>query len=815
MKKFFIYVSMLAVTMLSAASCGQFEMPGPELIYSDEIVFASLDPIFEVNNVTKATPVTISDLESNGFLVDCVTGAEGSDTEVWSNVSFTKNGSYWGAGKFWPEDEVSYRFYGVYPDTYTMTPTAGGPTISASNEHDIVCAYAPSPTYKTVTNLSFDHIFAKLGTVSVTAAYPYTISDMSIMITPKVGGTYNIYTGAGQTDGTGWSSVLSGLPVDIGTAPFSESLSVTNVNLYLVPGGYSITFSWTATNGEYVESFSEIFVGADLVGGKVNNITATLGGRGTEVKMLVSMTDMPNRSVALGLVPRDNLPTFGGLWIAPSNCLYEDGKFKIKYSDWNHGDKSIPSGEGAYYFYWDLDPTSSASNASLVESMYNISYKGFNDWRQPTQNEFRRLFTTTTTGTYGRNGSTVNGSANKHYSFVRVTDNTFDGVSNFIGMLIYPDDCTITAAEITSYDTSTLNDNVSSSTIDSCVEQGCAFLPAAGRSDNSVVTGVGSTLQYTVRDGKTSGSGNGRFYAYLNNGSISGISIQTDYILYTYSTFRAVRKPFSQKVIGRFTVDNSGKVVGFSQGNLQCQVTSGPTSSYNYASTYWKFADHQWDYIGNTDSGNSFTIGKYVDLFGWVGGNVSTYGLCSNTSVNTTYYGSYNYLNRDWGANPDLIRNIGFDDDWFTLSNAEMVYLLFSRASGTTVNGTPDARYTLARIRTDISTVFGLILIPDNFNGITPDGVSWGTINSASSSYTTCTAAGWEALESAGCVFLPAAGTRSGTSVGAVGTYGYYWTSYSDSNSTAYKMYFTTSSVYGNSTSERRNGYSVRLVKIL
>ena len=147
MKKLFTYVSLLAVLVLSAASCGQFEMPGPELVYSDEIVFASPEPIFGVNTITKATPVTISDLNSNGFLVDCVTGAEGSDSPVWSNILFTKSGSYWKGDMFWPESEVSYRFYGVYPGTYTMTPAAGGPTIAASNAHDIVCAYASSPTY--------------------------------------------------------------------------------------------------------------------------------------------------------------------------------------------------------------------------------------------------------------------------------------------------------------------------------------------------------------------------------------------------------------------------------------------------------------------------------------------------------------------------------------------------------------------------------------------------------------------------------------------------------------------------------------------
>ena len=66
----------------------------------------------------------------------------------------------------------------------------------------------------------------------------------------------------------------------------------------------------------------------------------------------------------------------------------------------------------------------------------------------------------------------------------------------------------------------------------------------------------------------------------------------------------------------------------------------------------------------------------------------------------------------------------------------------------------------------------------------------------------------------AGAVFLPAAGLRNGMSVSNVGSIGYYWSSTPNGTSSAYRLYFISSSVspYSNN---RKYGYSVRLVQDL
>lgn len=227
-----------------------------------------------------------------------MTGAAGSDSAVWSNIAFSKNGTYWKGGKYWPTSNPSYRFYAVYPKTYTMTAAAGGATIAATNENDIVCAYASSSTYKTANTLTFNHIFARLGSVTVNQGSPYSISSITISITPKTGGTYNLYTGAGNTDGTGWSSLTDGSATTIASKTGSNSNDI-----YLVPGTYTLTASWKATNSPYTKTFTGKTVDVALVAGKTNNITCTLTGDGTELQLGVSLTAWSANAVAAGTFP--------------------------------------------------------------------------------------------------------------------------------------------------------------------------------------------------------------------------------------------------------------------------------------------------------------------------------------------------------------------------------------------------------------------------------------------------------------------------------------------------------------------------------
>ena len=261
-----------------------------------------------------------------------------------------------------------------------------------------------------------------------------------------------------------------------------------------------------------------------------------------------------------------------------------------------------------------------------------------------------------------------------------------------------------------------------------------------------------------------------------------------------------------------FTVD-AGKTVKFSKGNLQ--------ATYDGSSWIWGFAEHQWDYIGNA-AGNTSINGNgtvsangTVDLFGWVGASstwtgAAQYGISNSTATNNVDgYGNVagEAQKVGWGA------TVG--TGWRTLTRPEWLYLLSTRETGITVNTTNHARYTLAIINTDGTAVKGLIIFPDSYVGGSPSpaGVTWGTINAVSTFDTMCTSAGWTALEAAGCVFLPAAGYRTASTVTDAGDGGGYWSSSSSSTTSAIGPYFQSNWMSIQFICSRKYGYSVRLVR--
>ena len=252
---------------------------------------------------------------------------------------------------------------------------------------------------------------------------------------------------------------------------------------------------------------------------------------------------------------------------------------------------------------------------------------------------------------------------------------------------------------------------------------------------------------------------------------------------------------------GKFSVSDT-KQVQFSQGNLQAVVGGGYAPNYYYASS-WKFAEHQWDYLGYTGNNNHFGSGYSVDLFGWVGSNADNntfgYGLCTLTDDND-YGKPSNVLKSDWGTlaitNGGNTPNFG----WRTLTKDEWVYLFNTR---TTTSGIRYAKAT-------VNNVKGVILLPDDWNASYHALVS---ANTADANFTSnpITAAEWTSdFEAHGAVFLPAAGRRD---VSYVNSSGHYWSSTSDRINYAYQVFFDNSDLQPASNSGRHNGCSVRLVK--
>ena len=247
---------------------------------------------------------------------------------------------------------------------------------------------------------------------------------------------------------------------------------------------------------------------------------------------------------------------------------------------------------------------------------------------------------------------------------------------------------------------------------------------------------------------------------------------------------------------GLFSV-SATQQVHFSQGNLQYQASTNT----------WRFAEHQYDYVGTQTSdgygyygGNvsgsdnryiSSTYGGWIDLFGW--------GTGSNPTLSSTSYMDYGTF-VDWGINP--ISNGGNTvNQWRTLTIAEWNYLLNTRTDASSKRGTGN-----------INGVGGLIILPDSWT--LPLGCSFTsgftTYDWAHNSYTL---AQWAQMEAAGAVFLPAAGYRYGTNDNYVGNLGNYWSSTPFNESSAYYMYFYSNDLNVIFSNFRGYGFSVRPVQ--
>ena len=228
---------------------------------------------------------------------------------------------------------------------------------------------------------------------------------------------------------------------------------------------------------------------------------------------------------------------------------------------------------------------------------------------------------------------------------------------------------------------------------------------------------------------------------------------------------------------GQFTVSAGGDQVYFSKGNLK------------YNGSAWSFFDNQYDYLATHDGTN-------WDKFGW-STSVTTYGMNTSTSI-STYSGDF----VDWGAT--------MGDGWRTLTKDEWAYL-FNTRSASTVGGTENARYAKAKV----NDVPGIILFPDTYthpDGVTaPVGVN--ATGNAGWNGNNYDATAWGKMEAAGCVFLPAAGNRTVSSVSDAGSYGYYWSSTPKENTEAYYVYFSSGSLNSELYDYRAYGYSVRLVR--
>ena len=238
--------------------------------------------------------------------------------------------------------------------------------------------------------------------------------------------------------------------------------------------------------------------------------------------------------------------------------------------------------------------------------------------------------------------------------------------------------------------------------------------------------------------------------------------------------------------IGVFSVSGDKKV-SFSQGNLQ----------YLPAANIWKFADTQYEYLGNANKYLKPTFRNWVDLFGWSANNTTApFGVSTSTNV-ADYAGDF----VDWGTNAICGDAAG---TWRTMSADEWEFLLEKRKNASNL-------YGVAKVAGEN----GLIILPDDWK--VPEGIIFKAgLHSSQvndfSVYQSFTADEWKVMEEAGAVFLHASGYRDGATVEKCNTSGYYWSNTTSNGDDAYRMYFYSYFLGPKDVHSKYRGRSVRLV---
>ena len=261
------------------------------------------------------------------------------------------------------------------------------------------------------------------------------------------------------------------------------------------------------------------------------------------------------------------------------------------------------------------------------------------------------------------------------------------------------------------------------------------------------------------------------------------------------------------------------RYVSFSQGNLQ----------YMPSDSKWRFAEHQYDFIGQ---GNKYAAADYsdwLDLFGW--GTSGYHNPTDLTNTVTQPYAINNELvdaeyndkgygpsvnmagqdlagqasNYDWGIRNAISNGGGAAGMWRTLTEDEWYHLLYFR---------PQAIYkrSLATVYgiSGSEKAYGVVLLPESW--YLPDNCTFTPGTEQGYATNVYSNVQWQTMQGAGAIFLPAAGNRFTNVPSGIDEFGYYWSSTHYDAEQAYLVVVTSSAMLVQ-PEPRHIGRSVRLVQ--
>ncbi len=309
-------------------------------------------------------------------------------------------------------------------------------------------------------------------------------------------------------------------------------------------------------------------------------------------------------------------------------------------------------------------------------------------------------------------------------------------------------------------------------------------------------------------------------YNYVYRWSIDESKMKNDTLIYTAVCDSFLTKKNGVIRAAAYKISETDSVY-FSQGNLQFNAAQGSHATADgTAQGTWRFAENQYDVVGDGNANIAEGYDGWIDLFGWGtsgwNGGAKAYQPWTTAPTWTDYSpgGSVSnnltgdYANADWGVYNAISNGGNEPNQWRTLTNAEWIYLFQNN------------KWTLGYIKDGSNSYLCFMLIPESFTapeGITVEVIGTADLTSTSMKLTvpttnTYTTEQFASLEKLGVVAFPYAGYRVDTSVYDVGSYGHYWSSSVYNYGSAYIFCFRPGTVDSSFGINRDEGNSVRLV---
>lgn len=238
-----------------------------------------------------------------------------------------------------------------------------------------------------------------------------------------------------------------------------------------------------------------------------------------------------------------------------------------------------------------------------------------------------------------------------------------------------------------------------------------------------------------------------------------------------------------------FSVSDT-RQVHFSRGNLQ----------YRASTNTWRFAENQYDFLGDLNSNISDTYDGWIDLFGYGTSGWIQMPYCTSSNEDDYYPNNLTGegANADWGIYNSISNGGNIPGLWRTLTIDEWTYLFSENRPG---------KWALAKIA---NNYVGVIILPDIW--VLPKDLTF--IPGAALSWETnqYTMEEWLMMENAGAIFLPAAGGRMGTTIYNVNYSGGCWSSTMGSSWVPRDIGYGVNGIDTNHSDNPTYGKNVRLV---